>query len=402
METAPWGGSEELWSEAALLLRKDGFAVEAYVRRWSPLPSPVLRLIKADIDVQLRPQQYPLWRRGWQKTTRPREMIFATEIENFLCPKPPDLIVINEGGSFPPPDLIDVCVKHNWPFVTLCHANSEQWWPHDDIAERYRETLLHARGCYFVSEANRMLAEKQIGCQLRNTAIVRNPFGVPFNHSPPWTPLGRGNEIRFACVGRIDPSAKGQDLLLEVLAKPIWRGRKWSLTFYGNGKCQQVLERMVQSFNLTEHVKFAGHVPVHEIWKTDHVLVMPSRYEGLPIAVVEAMLSARPVVATDVGGNAEVIEDSVTGFVAESPTTASLARALERCWAERTALEQMGLAGARRIRRLVPPDPVSDFANKLFELVRTPNERQRGACPPSLQNKFKTPRRRVIVRDERV
>jgi hypothetical protein len=66
-----------------------------------------------------------------------------------------------------------------------------------------------------------MLAEKQIGCQLRNTAIVRNPFGVPFNDSPPWTPFGLDNEIRFACVSRIDPSGKGQDLLLKVLAKPI-------------------------------------------------------------------------------------------------------------------------------------------------------------------------------------
>jgi glycosyltransferase involved in cell wall biosynthesis len=151
---------------------------------------------------------------------------------------------------------------------------------------------------------------------------------------------------------------------------------------------------MVQCFNLTEHVKFAGHVPVHEIWKANHVLVMPSRYEGLPIAIVEAMLCARPVVATDVGGNAEVVEDSVTGFIAESPTTASLARALERCWAARTGLEQMGLAGARRIRQLVPPDPVSDFAHKLVELVRAPKERQRGDCPPSLQNECRTPRRR--------
>jgi glycosyltransferase involved in cell wall biosynthesis len=308
-------------------------------------------------------------------------MILATEIKNLLHRKPPDLIVLNEGGWLPAADLVDVCVRHNWPFVTLCHANSDQWWPYDDTATRYRETLPHARGCYFVSEANRMLAEKQIGCQLRNAAIVRNPFGVPFNDSPPWTRLARGNEIRFACVGRIDPSAKGQDLLLEVLAKPIWKNREWSLTFYGNGKCRQILERMVESFNLTKHVKFAGHVPVQEIWKTDHVLVMPSRYEGLPIAVVEAMLCARPVVATDVGGNAEVIEDSVTGFIAESATTASLARALERCWVERTGLEQIGLAGARRIRQLVPPDPVGDFAYKLVELVRAPVSRLPAVAP---------------------
>lgn len=57
---------------------------------------------------------------------------------------------------------------------------------------------------------------------------------------------------------------------------------------------------------------------------------MPSRFEGLPLAMVEAMLCARPVVATDVAGHAEIIEDGVTGFLADAPTAGSMAAALER------------------------------------------------------------------------
>ncbi len=68
--------------------------------------------------------------------------------------------------------------------------------------------------------------------------------------------------------------------------------------------------------------------------------------------MVEAMLCARPVVATDVAGHAEIVEDGVTGFLADAPTAASMAMALERFWARRGEAEEIGKAGARRIRSL--------------------------------------------------
>ncbi|MBV8361748.1 MAG: glycosyltransferase [Deltaproteobacteria bacterium] len=57
--------------------------------------------------------------------------------------------------------------------------------------------------------------------------------------------------------------------------------------------------------------------------------------DDLPLAMVEAILCRRPMVATDVAGHAEIIQDGVTGFLADAPTTASIATALERFWARR-------------------------------------------------------------------
>jgi glycosyltransferase involved in cell wall biosynthesis len=96
---------------------------------------------------------------------------------------------------------------------------------------------------------------------------------------------------------------------------------------------------------------------------------MPSRIEGLPLAVIEAMLCGRPVVATDVAG-AEVVEDGITGFLAEAPTVGCVGNALERFWRRKEEAKEIGAASAESIRRLVPPDPVRVFADKIRGLLR--------------------------------
>jgi glycosyltransferase involved in cell wall biosynthesis len=128
---------------------------------------------------------------------------------------------------------------------------------------------------------------------------------------------------------------------------------------------RNVLERLAQRLGLSDRVVFAGHAPVAEIWASNHVLVMPSRREGLPLAMVEAMLCGRPVVATDVAGHSEIIEDGVTGFLADAPTVSSMAKALEQFWARRADAMEIGAAASKRIRGLLPSDPVQIFSEKI-------------------------------------
>ena len=61
--------------------------------------------------------------------------------------------------------------------------------------------------------------------------------------------------------------------------------------------------------------------------------------------------------------------DGITGFLADAPTVTSLANSLERLWARRALIEEIGRAGAKKIRELVPPDPARVFTEKLKKLV---------------------------------
>jgi glycosyltransferase involved in cell wall biosynthesis len=366
----PWGGSEELWSRAALDLAAQGFPVSASVAEWSPPHERVLGLMQGGVDVRFRPSRYSLGQRLWRRATRGPWNPITVEAEKVLAAHShPALVVLADGGPFPWIELPEFCVERQLPFVTIAQANPDNHWLADDKAARYRAALAKALRCYFVSNANRGQAERQLGAELPNAEIVWNPFNIAFDACPPWPGLRADDELRLACVARMEPHAKGQDILLEALAKPVWRERNWRLNLYGAGPSKDVLERLAARLGLAGRAVFAGHRPVEEIWAANHLLVLPSRYEGLPLAMVEAMLCARPVVATDVAGHAEVIEDGVTGFLADAPTIAGVEQALERMWARRDALERMGEAGSRRIRGLVPQDPAKVFSEKIKRLV---------------------------------
>jgi glycosyltransferase involved in cell wall biosynthesis len=368
-DNVPWGAAEELWSQAALNLAAQGFPISASLIEWAPPHPRALDLAERGIDVWFRPRSYSLRQRAMRALFAPQKTITTLEVQRLIAKRSPDFVVISDGAPFPPLDLLEACVAKRLPFIIIVHCNQYFWWPPDAWAARYRAAIAAALCCYFVSNANRRIAEKQIGCAIHNAELVRNPFNVDFNASPPWPPLGRDGEWRFACVGRLDPTGKGQDILFEALAQPIWTDRNWRLHLYGHGENREGLERWAQRLGLADRIVFEGHVwDVEQIWALNHVLVMPSRIEGLPLAVVEAMLCSRPVVATKVAG-AEVIEDEVTGFLAEAATAGCIGNALERFWARREDAQEIGAAAAKKIRELVPPDPARVFADKLKELL---------------------------------
>ena len=98
------------------------------------------------------------------------------------------------------------------------------------------------------------------------------------------------------------------------------------------------------------------------------MLLLPSRFEGLPLALVEAMWCARPAVVTDIGGNAELCMDNETGFVAAAPALGLLEETLERAWNRRNDWQNMGKLARARAERLIPKDPVGEFCKQLVEI----------------------------------
>jgi glycosyltransferase involved in cell wall biosynthesis len=249
------------------------------------------------------------------------------------------------------------------PFVTIVHCNSDALWPSDessgDMASAYRA----AKVVFCVSRHNLELLECQIGEALTNSQIVWNPFNVPGGEPTAW-PANDGI-WKLACVGRLDPGAKGQDLLFHTLSQPQWSGRPVEINLYGSGPCENSLRRLMKKLKLRS-VHFHGYTnDVKAVWAQNHLLVLPSRFEGLPLALVEAMWCGRPAVVTDIGGNAELCVDGETGYVAAAPAVSLVAETMERAWNDRDRWQNMGVAAGARVRSLLPKDPVGDFCEQL-------------------------------------
>lgn len=122
-----------------------------------------------------------------------------------------------------------------------------------------------------------------------------------------------------------------------------------------------------------------GAGQVEEICRSTHVLVMPSRFEGLPIVIVEAISCGHSVTVIDVACNKEVVQDGVTGFIADAPTAGCIDAALQRFWERRGEAEAIGQEGRRLIRELMRADSVRIFSDTLQDIVASTAEAARPA-----------------------
>ena len=222
MEGAPWGGSEELWSQAAARLQHAGHSVTASVKGWNCLVPAVDRLENIGVQVIRRNAPNRLRRLGHR--------LGVVGSEPFLHPKS-SLAVISSGHHTGGLDWMRACERRSIPYVTIAQAAGERWWPDDSYAIELADALERARSCCFVSSRNLDLVRKQLVGGLSNACIVRNPYNVSYSVPASWP--AEQEPLRLACVARVDVCDKGQDLIIDVLSQPKWRQRNISVSFFG-------------------------------------------------------------------------------------------------------------------------------------------------------------------------
>ena len=362
MTDAPWGGSEELWNQAARRLAGQGHDVTASVVYWPELADKNLSLSEAGVKLQVRrPAPRPTLPQRILRKLAGSKLPKKNVMDDLDAAKP-DLVVISHGGYLDGLAWMTHCLKRGIPYDAIVQCNHEGNWLTDEANEEAIAAYKGARRIYCVSYHNLALLKCQLAEALPQAMVVWNPCNVPREEPPAWP---SEETWRLGCVARLDPLAKGQDVLLRVLGLPKWTERKIEVNFYGKGPWEANLRRLADHLEIP-NVHFRGHVQgIRTVWETNHILILPSRVEGLPLSLVEAMLCARPAVVTDVGGNAEICLDGMTGYVAPAPTKELLGLAMERAWAARARWQGMGLAARQRALSLIPGDPVGDLCETI-------------------------------------
>lgn len=357
MAGSAWGGSEELWHRTALALVARGHSVFCSMFRNDGTHPRIGQLNQSGVEF-----------RAWDRKRKMIRLMSPAQNPKIITDWKPDLVVLSLGYFNEGQPWMEALRAANIPFAVIVHASGEGGLPRWDERPKASANFNAARAVYFVSEANRDQVCKFLLLKPQHVAVVRNPYLVSLDTQIPWP--AEDGITRLACVARLDYWSKGQDLLIEVLARPHWRDKPIELNFFGTGHDHGMFESMVSHFGLT-NVRFAGHVEsITSVWENHHALLMGSRIEGLPLAVVEAMICARPVIVPDTAGNAEVVTDEVTGFLAGGPSARQIDLALQRAWKRRAEWQQIGLAAAESIRQIMPASPGELFADELETLMR--------------------------------
>jgi glycosyltransferase involved in cell wall biosynthesis len=376
-----WGGSEELWAGAAerLAARKmriaatRSCAIDYDHPRFRRLLAAGIPLESLQFETTATGRLGRFLRRAFRRVSR---LWRSAEPSNPQLAKlkawNPAVALISQGCTYDGMagiNLVSLCDAAQIPYALVCQKSSEITWPSDRNRDYLQGAFERALRVFFVSRHNLDLTEKQLGRTLPNAEVVRNPFMVNTRQPLPWPRLQDG-VLRLACVARLWVLDKGQDILLAVLAAEKWKRRRIEVNFFGAGDNARALEEMAAMLGL-ECVHFRGFSnDVEQIWRDHHALVLPSRAEGLPLALIEAMICGRIGIVTATGGSAEVISEGITGFLARHPTVEGLDEALERAWQSAGQWEAMGRQASHSIWNHFPEDPCGVFAEKVVALHR--------------------------------
>jgi len=154
----------------------------------------------------------------------------------------------------------------------------------------------------------------------------------------------------WVCAARFEEH-KGHAVLIEALRLLKERGLDFITVLAGEGSTRPDIERRVAAAGLDDRVRFAGRVDVlGPVLLAADACVVPSIADELPITLLDALARARPVVASQVGGIPEVIDDGVTGRLVPPGDPTALAAVLQEFHTKRDAAWHLGTAGAERVR----------------------------------------------------
>ncbi|MBI5676087.1 MAG: glycosyltransferase [Nitrospirae bacterium] len=158
------------------------------------------------------------------------------------------------------------------------------------------------------------------------------------------------DDLVIGTVARFDPD-KALDKLLEAAALVVKSIENVKIILVGNGPLRNNLEDHAARLRIADKVVFTGaRTDIAELLSIMDVFVISSIREGIPVSLLEAMAAERAVVATNVGGNAEVINDESCGLIVEPNDTAALARGIISLLNDKALRERVGLKARLRIK----------------------------------------------------
>ncbi|RKY04929.1 hypothetical protein DRP77_02445, partial [Candidatus Poribacteria bacterium] len=213
-----------------------------------------------------------------------------------------------------------------------------------------------------------------------HNGIEIEAFNLDHRSIPPANidPRLNGSDLIVGSVGRLHP-VKGYGYLLEAVPKVKAAVPRVKFVIAGEGVLRRELEEKAERLGIGGTVLFLGHRDdIPEVLSCFDIFVLPSLTEGISISILEAMAASKPVIATDVGGNPEVVEGGTTVGLVKPENPDELARAIIALAENPTMRDALGRAGRKRVmERFSMKAMVSKYEGLYDDLISETRGRKR-------------------------
>lgn len=179
------------------------------------------------------------------------------------------------------------------------------------------------------------------------------------------TPLCSGNDVpKLIMIARFERQ-KSHGELITALAS--LKELSWELVLVGDGYCRAYIESQVECLGLLKRVSFLGRRDdVLHLLEGADIFVMPSKYEGFSLSILEAMRAGLPIVVSDVSGNSEAVMQGLNGFLVPPGAVDDLAGSLRRLIVSESLRDQMGAASRARFENKFSSQAMAEEIRKVY------------------------------------
>lgn len=274
------------------------------------------------------------------------DLLALREIKALIKRESPDLIHAHTSkagllGRFAGwlTDTPTVFTAHTWSFADGI-ARFQRWVsiPLERLAGRIGGKVIT------VSRANEEIAARERITARKNLLTIWNGIPDTNRRAKP----GLSDIPKMIMVARF-ASQKDQMSLVQALSRV---DLPWRLAFVGDGPTRTEVEAEVQKLQLCDRIEFLGdREDIASLLAASDLFVLSTKWEGLPLSILEAMRAGLPVITSDVGGCSEAVEHGVTGFLVPPSNTGKLRENIQTALSSKSLLESMGQAGRERFCR---------------------------------------------------
>lgn len=241
------------------------------------------------------------------------------------------------------------------PHIVQFHGGDVPGWLPGELSLYHKLTLWLNRLVVYqsaaavgVSDGLRDLAQPSF--PKKKIGVIQNGVNLE-RFAPPKEPREeRTGTVRLMLAGRVT-TQKGIDVLIRTLGQERFKALDWHLELAGEGPNLEEYKNLARTHGVADRITFHGWLDrpeVRKLYDRADVLVLPSRWEGMSIVILEALACGLPIIATRIAGTVQLVDEGVNGILSEPEDEGALGNALEKIISNRETRLRMG-AESRRL-----------------------------------------------------